>query len=444
VTITKIIARVRGGGAWFLAALLASSAPTFGAERDPTPGSTDLEVPPLLLATVLEQARRKNPEINAADARAHAMGERPIQQGTLPDPTIGAKYHNESFDGFTLGDSEFTYYEFSVEQEIPFPGKLGLRQSIAERGALREQAMRDATLLAVLARAAVAYFDLAVVDRSIELLRESRSTLEILARQAETAYSVGIAAQQDLLRATQERTDVDVKLTAFAQKRIAAESSLNALLDRPPDAPLASAVLPPAPPPSRPLAELQERLRERAPELKAAHEDVLAASDGVDLAQREYLPDFAVMGAYSNKSRLEPEWEVGLAVRVPLYFWRRQRPALAEADWNRIAAEHTRRNTQVTLEARLRELHSMAEASSKVVALYSERLIPQAELTLESARSSYAVGKVDFMTVLNAFLSVLDYRMRVAEETGALHRARAEIASILGETPLGEPIEAAP
>lgn len=393
---------------------------------------------PLTLDAVVTDIQRSNPEVLAANARYGAMVQRPVQEGTLPDPTLGAKYHNESFDRFTLGSSEFTYYEFSVEQEVPFPGKLGLKETIAVREAERERSMRDATTLSAMARGASAFFDLAVVDRTVQLLRESRETLTLIASQASTSYEVGVAAQQDVLRATQEGLQLDARLTLVGQKRIAAEAALNAILDRPPDTPIARTTWPIVVPRLEPFGELRRKVAEQAPDVRAAREDVLRAEATVDLAHREFYPDFAVMGAYSNKARLEPEWEVGVAVKVPLYFWRRQQPALAEADLNRVSAEHLQRNVQISLEAKLRELHAMADASQRVVDLYTKQLIPQAELTLSSARTSYSVGRVDFMTVLNAFMMLVEYRMREAEELGNLGRAHAEIASMVGETPLGK------
>ena len=96
------------------------------------------------------------------------------------------------------------------------------------------------------------------------------------------------------------------------------------------------------------------------------------------------------------------------------------------------------------LEARLADLHAMAEASSRLVRLYGEALIPQARLTLESSRASYSVGRVDFLTTLTAFTALLEYRLRYAEETGNLVRALAEIGPLVGETPLGEPLGSQP
>jgi outer membrane protein TolC len=77
----------------------------------------------------------------------------------------------------------------------------------------------------------------------------------------------------------------------------------------------------------------------------------------------------------------------------------------------------------------------MGESAARLVRLYKDRLVPQASLTLDSARASYTVGKVDFLTVLTAFTALLDYRIRQAEEIGNLQRARAEIAPLIGEPP---------
>lgn len=387
------------------------------------------------LAALLDAARAENPEIRAAEARAGAMSQRPVQEGTLPDPMVGVKYHNERADRITLGQSDFSYVELSAEQEVPFPGKLALRSQIATREAARERAMRDTTELMVLGRVASAFADLAVAERSRTILNDNVGTLELMVRQAESSYGAGTTAQQDVLRATLERTMLDERIAMLEQKALVARATLNALLARP-----ATQDLPPAdwlPAPHAPAAfeDLVTRLVSSAPELRAAREEVLRSEDGLSLARREFLPDFAVMAGYMNKNGLFPEWEIGMRIKVPLYFWRRQGPAVTEAALNKEAAERTRENTQVTLEGKLRELHGMTETAFRLSQLYGKRLIPQATLTLDSSRASYAAGRVDFLTALTAFTTVLEYRLREAEETGNYFRARAEMGPLLGESP---------
>jgi outer membrane protein TolC len=397
----------------------------------------------LSLTWALERARSRNPEVQAAEARFLAMQERPPQEGALPDPSLAVRYHNEDW-GTTFGDSEFSFVEVAAEQEIPFPGKRSLRQRIAEREAERERAMRDMTTLMVLAEVAADYADLAVVESSEEVLRENRTLLGLMIDQTAARYGVGEVAQQDVLRATQERAALDERLTMLARKRSAVRAALAALLDLGPAEPLPPTEGLGPPPAIPPLEELTAKLAERSPPLRAAQEEWLRAGDELRLARREYFPDFALMGAYMNKERLLPEWELGVRVTVPLYYWRKQRAAVAEATHSERAAERARRSTELDLGSRLADLHAMAEASQRLAALYSETLIPQGTLTLESARASYGVGEVDFLSTLTAFSALLEYRLRHAEERGNLQRAVAEIAPLVGEMPLGEPIGSRP
>jgi outer membrane protein TolC len=388
------------------------------------------------IAPLLEAARTQNPEIRAAEARYQSMLQRPIQERTLPDPTLGVRYHNERFDRITFGESDFTFLEFGAEQEVPFPGKLGLRGQIAEREAEREKAMRDETVFMILAKLAAAYADLAAVDRSTAVLSQSVAALELMIQQAGESYSVGTAAQADVLRATLERGGLHERLTMLKQKRAAAEAAINALLARSQSEQLRPGILPDSPPSLEPLDAWTQRLEEQAPAVRAAREELLRSAAARELAEREYYPDFALMAAYSNKDGLLPEWELGMRVRVPLYFWRRQRPAVVEAAYTQTAAEEARRSIRTSLAGRLRELYSMMEAGFRLRELYRDTLIPQASLTLDSARASYAVGKVDFLTVLSAFTALLEYRIRYAEIMGSLYGTRAEIGSLVGESPL--------
>jgi outer membrane protein TolC len=372
------------------------------------------------------------------------MEQRPSQEGALPDPMVGLRYHNESFDRLTLGDSEFSYVELSLEQEVPFPGKLGLRQLIATREAERERAMRDATILMVLADTASRYHELALIERTTELLNESGAVLDLIVRQAAARYGVGEATQQDVLRASLERSALEERVTMLEQKRVAAESALNALLGRSAASPIKEQFVFTPPAPLEPLDQLELRLRDRAPDLRAAQEEVQRSDAALGLAERGYFPDFSLMGAYMNKDGLVPEWELGVRLTVPLYYWQRQRAAVTEQRQTKRAAEHARDGERLQLEARLRELHAMASTSGRLVDLYDHALIPEAMRTLESARASYEVGRVDLLTTLSAFTALLEYRIRAAEEQTNIKRARAEIGPLIGETPLGESLASAP
>jgi len=65
----------------------------------------------------------------------------------------------------------------------------------------------------------------------------------------------------------------------------------------------------------------------------------------------------------------------------------------------------------------------MAQASSRLMKLYTQTVVPQGNLALESSLSTYETGAVDFLSVLTNFTTVLDYEMNYLDE--ALNYAQA-------------------
>src|SRR5262245_58271142 len=106
---------------------------------------------PLELSALVQETLAHNPEIHAAQQRYRAALARPSQAGSLPDPMIEGGYHNERITPLTLGESDFSFLRFGASQEVPFPGKLSLREDIASWEADREDQMLQATTLSVTA-----------------------------------------------------------------------------------------------------------------------------------------------------------------------------------------------------------------------------------------------------------------------------------------------------
>lgn len=388
---------------------------------------------PLKLDAVVAYTRQHNPEIRAADSRWRAAQARPSQAGTLPEPMVDVAYHNESFDRVTLGSSDFSFVRLGASQEVPFPGKLGLKRDIATRGAEQVGEEYRRVELDVVSRAKMAYAEYAHLDELLDLLQRSRALLEKLARTAEAKYAVGQGIQQDVLKAHIELSLLADRETILAQRRRSETARLNALLNRPPGAPLGIAEHPVERALGRTLEELTAAAEAHAPELRMAERRVAGSESSVALAHREFLPDFVVRAEYIHKAPLLPEWEVGLGIKVPLYFGTRQRPAVDESAAALAEAHSARDNADLNVRARVIDLHARAQAAERLIALYHTTVIPQAHLALESATTAYEVGKVDFLTLLNSFTVMLEYEMRYHEELANFQKAVAELEAVVGE-----------
>jgi cobalt-zinc-cadmium efflux system outer membrane protein len=388
---------------------------------------------PLTLDAVVGYARKHNPEIRAAVAKWQAATARPAQAGALPDPMLDLAYHNESFDRFTQGSSEFSWIRIGASQEVPFPGKLGLKQRIATTEAEQTRQLSRRTELEVIARVKMAYAEYAHLFELLDLLRRNRDLLQKFARTAEAKYSVGEGIQQDVLRAHVELSLLVDRETSLEQRRQSQTAELNGLLNRPPSAPLGTPEHSEEKHLTRSVEELMAEALEHAPEVSAAKSAVSGGESTVALARREYFPDFVVRADYMNKASLLPEWEVGVGVKVPLYFATKQRAGVDEASATLAEARAERQNTEVSIQARIRDLYARAEAAERLIALYNTTVIPQAHLALESATSAYSVNKVDFLTLLNSFTVMLEYEMRYHEELSNFQKAVAELEAVVGE-----------
>jgi outer membrane protein TolC len=81
----------------------------------------------------------------------------------------------------------------------------------------------------------------------------------------------------------------------------------------------------------------------------------------------------------------------------------------------------------------LRSATVEARSQERVITLYREGLIAQAETTLNSATASYRTGKVDFQTLLSAVIDLLNLREGYYRAVADHEIAIARIKQIIGE-----------
>ncbi len=381
---------------------------------------------PALLDGLVEEAQRSNPEIAAAEQERRRLEALAPQVGTLPDPAI--------FLGYRDMDERETMYGMS--QEFPFPGKLRLRREIAVREADRAARKYEAVRLAVTARLKEAYFDLCLARESAAVLERNRRLLVEFEATAKVLYGVGRGAQADVLRAQAEVSRVLARLAGRRQEEVSSMAELVRLLGRPagqfPERTEALTLTPVG----ENLGELLGYLEVRAPLVQAARKDVERGDMALALAHREFFPDFeiAAQGLHSRPMD-EDGYQVMLSVRVPLYFASRQREGVREAVADRERSVDELLAQRQELAARLGDAVARLERAEQVIGLLTGAIIPQARATLASANASYAVGRVDFLTLLNSLLTLQDNELEMLAETAEHEKAVALIEELVGELP---------
>ena len=106
-----------------------------------------------------------------------------------------------------------SYRSISVQQQIPYPGKLKLRGKMAGMDAAAAQADYEGVRRKVTADVKTAYYDYFYFDKAIQTTRRNKDLLEKLSKISEARYRVGKAMQQDVLRSQVEISLLLQKLT---------------------------------------------------------------------------------------------------------------------------------------------------------------------------------------------------------------------------------------
>jgi outer membrane protein, heavy metal efflux system len=364
------------------------------------------------------EALKNNPEVIAAQKRYEAARQRPTQESSLPDPMISLGYNSvgNPLPGAGLGKDVLANAGVMVSQELPYPGKLKLRGDMAAKEAQAEFEQYQLVQLNVISRLKQAYFRVQYTYAATGLLTRNRTLLENLLSVTESRYSVGKAAQQDVFKAQTQISILETRLVKLEQEKSAREAEINSLLNRAPGTP----VLRPEDVKPKPLGLTLEDLfasaSHNSPMLGRDQKMIERTELAVNMARKEYYPDVTLNAGYYNMGAMPPMYEVRADFKVPIYFWRKQRAGVTEQVSTLSQARRTYEATGQSLHFRIKEEYTMAQASQRLMDLYTRNVVPQASLALESSLSTYETGSVDFLSVISNFTMVLDYEMGYYDE----------------------------
>jgi outer membrane protein TolC len=164
------------------------------------------------------------------------------------------------------------------------------------------------------------------------------------------------------------------------------------------------------------LDDLFAAARQNSPMLRRDQKMIERTELAVNLARKEYYPDFTLNAGYYNMGSMPAMYEFRADFKLPVYFWRKQRAGVNEQVSNLSQVRRTYEATDQSVHLRITDDYLMAQASAKLMKLYSETVVPQGSLALESSLSTYETGTVDFLSVLTNFSMVLEYEMNYYDE----------------------------
>lgn len=387
------------------------------------------------LRELTSEAIRNNREIVAAQKAYEAARQRPAQETSLPDPMISLGYVSvgNPLPGAGLGSQVLSNVGVMYSQELPYPGKLKLKGEIASKEADAAFQQYEGVQLAVISRLKQAYYRLQYTYAASDLLVRDRDLLNKLVSVTEARYSVGKAAQQDVFKAQTQVSILETRLVKLEQQRLSSEAEINSLLNQRPGTPIGR------PEDSRPkeltttLDQLYAAAGQNSPMLRRDQKMIERSELAVNSARKEYYPDVTLSGGYLNQGSMAPMYQFQASFKVPMYFWRKQRAGVNEQVSTLSQARRTYEATDQSLHFNIKDDYTMAQASLKLMKLYTQTVVPQGNLALESSLSTYETGAVDFLSVLTNFTTVLDYEMNYYDEALNYALALSRLEELTGQ-----------
>jgi outer membrane protein TolC len=397
----------------------------------PVVAAPKLTAPGATVGELIALARQLSPDLAAAALSAEAAIARVTSAGSLPDPTGRITADNLDQRNVAMNG---TTTQYRLMQEFPLWGKLDLRRDIASFDAVAAQHRRRSAELELIARVKGVFAARYATYQALTLTQQSLDTIKTATTNVRDLYSQGKAAQDDVLRLEIEAEELNIEIERLRGQTIKTAAQLNALLNRPPDAPLARpAALRPLPSEKKMrIAALVDRAVRVNPSIAEGEAKAGSASAMRELAERNRYPDVN-LGVMTTQDRDGYAGTGVMAeVRVPLQWGAKEAEVSAAAAEQAAAAQRLS-----TLKAALRgEVAGMlAEygAAVKTLAILQQHHVPKSELVVRSMLSALETGQADAFKVLDAIRRLRSVQLEILKLRVQLQATLADIEKAVGE-----------
>lgn len=331
-------------------------------------------------------------------------------------------------------EGEMPMIRYQLSQMIPWPGKLALMGTAAER---RTDAARsdEQTQGLELARDARRAYWMLYMNRGLrDVNAAGRVLLDTISRAALARYGAGGGGHHDVARAQVEQSALDVEAIDLDGERAATIAMMNALRNRP----AAAAIPDPEPNVADQAAEvpamdvLERTALGRRPELgrmraMKREQEAMAA-----LARRERYPDF-MTSVWYNQMFGEPDTVgVMLGATLPLFNVTRQNRLAEASDFGAGSAEKDLQAMQNMIRFEVADAHRKLVTATRTLELVQGVASPRAEQSFATSLAGYSSGTLDLVSVLDAWRALQATERARVESLAARQLAAADLERAIG------------
>ncbi|OPX25402.1 MAG: hypothetical protein B1H02_01600 [Candidatus Latescibacteria bacterium 4484_107] len=342
-------------------------------------------------------------------------------------------------DKIEMGDDDIYNAAVSAQQPLFTGGKILNGYRMAEYGAEAERFNYRRSEADVVLHVEEAYYGVLKAQEFKKVSDQAVAQMEAHVRDLENMYRVGMIAENDLLKAKVQRSNVKLmRIQATNAVRMARTAFCN-VLGIPLDTEVVlKAKLEYEPSPPVALEEAIQKALKQRPEVKAMEYTLKIGEKAVSISKAGWLPNVALIGNYNykrpnreNEEKWYGSWDVTVAAQMNVFDW-------GATHYQTAQAKHRLRQMEegfgqlrdgITLEV-TQSVLALQEAREKVAA--TQENVAQAEENYRVTNEKFKQGMATNTDLLDANTMWTQARMECVQALADHYVAEAKLEKAMG------------
>jgi cobalt-zinc-cadmium efflux system outer membrane protein len=385
--------------------------------------SASAQDPVLPLDSVLQRVAQNNPMLQEYDYRARAMDAYAEGARSWMPPMVGAGVFMFPYPGQRPVEADNKgMIMFSAEQEIPNPARQRARERYLRSRAAIEQAGKEVTYNQLRAQVKAAYYQLIVLEKQMETLRENERIMGFMLKLAKIRYPYGQSRLGGIYEAEARLNQVQDMMVMTGHEIEEKMIQLNILMNRPKETTFRVDTLVTLPH-HVPLAVDTASLGSLRSDVRQLDQSIASMRLNVQLERLERLPEFRVRFDHmSPMAGMMPRQFTAMGmVSIPIAPWASQMyKANTKAMNLEIQAMQKERESLLNeAQGMVRTMAVELHAKQEHVRNYRQKIIPALRKNYDTTLLAYEQNTAELGMVIDAWealnMAQMEYLSRLEQ-----------------------------
>lgn len=339
-----------------------------------------------------------------------------------------------------IKDLDLMHQKASVSEKFPFPGTLTLKGDIVTKEVEIAREKYLITLRDLIVDIKNTYYELLYSGHAIQIADENLKLLKHLESVAHVKYKTGQAGYSDVVKVQTRISKQADDLITWREYKDTVVAKLNKFLNLPPQFPLGETTEVKLRDTGLSLEELIDLGLKSQQELRIIQLRIDKTNLAIELAEKKFYPDFTLGFSYFEDEQgnlvgvgktAEP-FSLKPVNKTNVWFGKND-AYVREARLVYQALIDELESQQNKFRFSVKELFFQLDTARRDVLLYKESLLVLAKNNLDVAQVDYQSGKADFLDVLDAQATWLDYNLLYHQYVREQNQNLARLEQTIGK-----------